>query len=445
MADQLWDRSAPTAKLVTVPDPTTLPELPTWRRPTDPVGAFVDGPDTLVEGAPDGPLAGRTLAVKDVIDVAGRVTGAGNPVIAAQRPPAGRTAPVVQRLVDAGATVIGRTVTDELAYSVSGTNVHLGTPVNPAYPGHEPGGSSAGSAAAVAARLADLALGTDTGGSIRVPASYCRLCGWRPTHGLIPVDGLTPLSPSFDTVGLFTTGDDPELLGLAADVLAAGLPPAGEVRGIRIATDLVGLVAADDAADVVATAERLAAALGVPVDRRPVLDRDPAEALAAFRTLQSAEAWRCHGSVVTTGVLWPEGDPGDPRPTGPWRNALGLGPGIASRFEAAAKVTPDDEARAARQREAVRDDVLRAAADGWLVAQPAAAGPPIALDTGPEDKLRSRLATLTINAPAGLARVPVVVVPTRPPGRPPLGLALVSAPGTDATLLATAAIPAARL
>src|SRR4030095_15856890 len=122
--------------------------------------AFVDGPDTVVEGAPDGPLAGRTLAVKDVIDVAGRVTGAGNPVIAAQRPPAGRTAPVVQRLVDAGATVIGRTVTDELAYSVSRTNVPLGTPVTPAYPGHEPGGSSAGSAAAVAARLADLALGT---------------------------------------------------------------------------------------------------------------------------------------------------------------------------------------------------------------------------------------------------------------------------------------------
>ena len=113
---------------------------------------------------------------------------------AADRTPAVAHATAVELLVDAGATVIGKTITDELAYSLSGTNVHFGTPVNPAAPGRIPGGSSAGSASAVAAGLCDLALGTDTGGSIRVPASYCGILGWRPTHGAVSTRGVVHLA-----------------------------------------------------------------------------------------------------------------------------------------------------------------------------------------------------------------------------------------------------------
>jgi Asp-tRNA(Asn)/Glu-tRNA(Gln) amidotransferase A subunit family amidase len=389
----------------------------TWHRPTDPHGAFVDGPGLLVAGAADGPLRGRTLAVKDVIDVAGRVTGAGNPVVASLRGPAPTTAPTVARLVAAGATVVGRTVTDELAWSLSGTNVHLGAPVNSAYPGHETGGSSAGSAAAVAAGVVDLALGTDTGGSIRVPASYCRLSAWRPTHGLVPVDGVFPLAPSFDTVGLFAAGDASGLLAIAADVLADGLSPAPAVAGVIVATDLLELVDAVVAAHVLAGAERLARTLEVPLVQREVLPVDPGVARDGFRTLQGGEAWRCHGELVSTGEL-------------------DLGPGIAGRFAAAAQVTAAEEAAANTVRRAVRAALLAATAGGWIIAQPAARSPAPSLDIDLEAKAQGRPLTLALTSPAGLAGAPVVVVPLRPAGAPPLGLALVAAPNGDATALA---------
>ena len=171
--------------------------------PHDSIGAFMGAPAMLAAGADDGALAGTSLAVKDVFDVVGTVTGAGNPDFAAGRGAASSNAVAVQQLVDAGASVVGKTITDELAYSLAGTNVHYGTPTNVNAPGHAPGGSSAGSAAAVAAGLVDLAIGTDTGGSIRVPASYCGIYGWRPTHGAVSVDGVVPLAPGYDTVGLF--------------------------------------------------------------------------------------------------------------------------------------------------------------------------------------------------------------------------------------------------
>jgi Asp-tRNA(Asn)/Glu-tRNA(Gln) amidotransferase A subunit family amidase len=396
----------------------------TWHRPTDPDGAFVDGPGLLLTGAPEGPLARVPLAVKDVFDVAGRVTGAGNPVLAARARPAASTATAVARLVAAGADVVGRTVTDELAYSLSGTNVHLGTPRNPALPGHEPGGSSAGSAVAVAAGAARLAFGTDTGGSVRVPASYCGLLGWRPTHGLVPVDGVVPLSPSFDTVGLFARRGDGALLAMAAEIAAGGWPaPARPVAGLVLAEDLLAVLEPGDAADVEAAALRVAAALGVGLVRRRLLPDGVSGEVATdtFRTLQGAEAWRSHGAAVAAGDL-------------------DLGPGVAARFRVASEVTPARVAAALPVREAVRRAVAAATADGWLVAQAAAAGPAPALDLDPATKVARRTATLGLTAPAGLAGAPVGVVPARPPGRPPLGLALVGAPGADAAVLAAVAL-----
>ena len=180
-------------------------EIMTTNRPplNDTLGAFCTDTDAFLDGASGGPLSGLTFAAKDIFDVAGHVTGGGNPDWKATHPPAERTAWVVQTLVDAGATMVGKTHTDELTRGILGENAHYGTPLNPRAPDRVPGGSSSGSASAVAGSLVDFALGSDTGGSVRIPASFCGLYGLRPTHGRIPLDGILLQAPSYDTIGWF--------------------------------------------------------------------------------------------------------------------------------------------------------------------------------------------------------------------------------------------------
>src|SRR5216683_2010461 len=165
---------------------------------TDDIGAFVPGPRVCIEGRAGGPLAGLSFAAKDLFDVAGYPTGGGNPDWARTHPVPTRHAWAVQTLLDAGATLIGKTITDEISLGILGENPFEGTPRNPRAPGRVPGGSSAGSAAAVAAGLSDIALGTDTGGSVRVPASFCGLYGIRPTHGRLDLAGMMAQAPSSD-------------------------------------------------------------------------------------------------------------------------------------------------------------------------------------------------------------------------------------------------------
>ena len=169
----------------------------------DALNAFCKDTDAYLEGATDGPLAGLTFAAKDIFDVAGYVTGGGNPDWKATHQPAERTAWVVNTLVEAGATMVGKTITDELTRGIFGENAHYGTPVNPRAPDRVPGGSSSGSVSAVAGGLVDFALGSDTGGSVRVPSSFCGVYGLRPTHGRIPLEGILMQAPSYDTVGWF--------------------------------------------------------------------------------------------------------------------------------------------------------------------------------------------------------------------------------------------------
>lgn len=399
--------------------------------PVDDVGAFVGAPAVLAAGAPEGPLAGRRLAVKDLIDVAGVVTGAGNPTFAAGRAPAAAHAPAVSRLVDAGATVVGKTVTDELAYSLSGTNVHYGTPRNVAAPGRVPGGSSAGSAAAAAAGLVDLALGSDTGGSIRVPASYCGLYGWRPTHGAVPIAGVVPLAPSFDTVGLFAPTADLLLRGaavlLGADVTSAdeGAPPTSArpvqpMRPVHPVRPVLLAEALADVADPVASAVAGAAArLGAPAEPL-ALGLDLGAARTAFRDRQGWEAWAAHGQWIEA-----------VRPP--------MGRGITARFAAASGISEADVAAADAVRAQVAGAVRAATADGTVLVMPAAPGPapPIEVDPATHESNRTRVVRLT--AVAGLAGAPVVVVPGLTIDGLPLGLAFVGAPGSDLDLLAFAA------
>ncbi|MBO6785189.1 MAG: hypothetical protein JJ899_18220, partial [Alphaproteobacteria bacterium] len=174
----------------------------------DSLGAFRPGAIQRVEGAGDGPLQGVTFAVKDLFDVAGMQTGAGNPDFLEGRPPAEEHAPAVRAMLDAGATMVGKTITDELAFGLAGENFHYGTPLNTAAPDRIPGGSSSGSVSAVAGGMCDTALGTDTGGSMRVPSSHCGVYGIRTTHGRVPIDGVVPLAESFDTVGWFARSAD---------------------------------------------------------------------------------------------------------------------------------------------------------------------------------------------------------------------------------------------
>lgn len=185
-------------------------------------GAFIEYFELLPPPPPPPPsaplpLSGLTFAIKDIFDVEGKVTGFGNPDWASTHEPATQTAPAVNFLVDAGATCIGKLHMDELAYSIIGDNKHYGTPVNPAAPDRVPGGSSSGSGVAVAADLVDFSLGTDTAGSVRVPAAFCGILGFRPSHGAVPVVGVLPMAQSFDTVGCFAK--DPSILRQVGHIL----------------------------------------------------------------------------------------------------------------------------------------------------------------------------------------------------------------------------------
>ena len=213
--------------------------MTTSRTPlNDTLDAFCTDTEAYLEGATGGPLSGLTFAAKDIFDVAGHVTGGGNPDWKATHPPAERNAWIVQTLVEAGATMVGKTHTDELTRGILGENAHYGTPVNPRAPDRVPGGSSSGSASAVAGGLVDFALGSDTGGSVRIPASFCGLYGLRPTHGRIPLDGILMQAPSYDTIGWFAR-DAGTFARVAESVFGSAISP-GTPQRIVIADDLFG-------------------------------------------------------------------------------------------------------------------------------------------------------------------------------------------------------------
>jgi amidase len=381
----------------------------------DPLGAFCRDNHVEVGGAPTGPLAGVTLAVKDVFDIAGSITGAGSPDWLRTHPPAERTAPVVQRLLDAGARVIGKTQTDELVYSLNGENAHYGTPVNPRAPGRIPGGSSSGSASAVAGGLADVALGTDCAGSVRLPASFCGIFGFRPTHGRVSADGAVALAPSFDAVGWFAR--DAELLERVGRVLMPEPPPPSP-RRVLVVTDAFALVG-DRMTDalrpgvdgVTGAVERAGPVLAHPSGLGELKDW--------FRVLQAFEVWATHGEWVR-------------------RVKPDFGPGIKERYEWAATVTADqiEGPRQAREQFAARLDAMLA--DGAVLCLPTAPGIAPLLKT-PADALETfRAQAIGLLSIAGLARLPQVSLPLGTLDGCPVGLSLVGRRGSDLALLALA-------
>ncbi len=255
----------------------------------DAVGAFVPGVDARIEGAAEGPLAGLTFAAKDLFDVAGYPTGGGNPDWGRGKPVPAAHAWAVQTLLDAGASLIGKTITDEVSLGILGDSAHFGTPLNSAAPGRVPGGSSSGSAAAVAAGLCDTAIGTDTGGSVRVPASFCGLYGIRPTHGRLDLSGMMPQAPSSDTTGWFA--GDANIFARVSAVMLGEAIPAELPRHLIVATDAFGFDDDDTSAALQPMVDRLGRLIG-DVARRNTWHR-PACRSGVGRNgfCHPAEAW----------------------------------------------------------------------------------------------------------------------------------------------------------
>lgn len=379
----------------------------------DQLGAFVPHGRLEIAGATRGPLAGVTFAVKDIFDVAGTITGRGNPDWLATHRPAERHAPAVQALLAAGARLLGKTITEELAFSIVGTNPHYGTPRNVAAPGRVPGGSSSGSAAAVGGGLVDLALGSDTGGSVRVPASYNGILGMRPTHGRISLDGVMPLAPSFDTVGWFAR--DPQLFATAGRVLLDDWEPGPRPRRLLLAEDAFAHVPPEVAQALRPAIERLEMRFGIA---EPVtvsgqgLDRWH----ELFRILQGAEAWAEHGAWIANAK---------PR----------IGPYLAERMRFASNLTTDEIGQAAAARETVRRRLDELLADDALLLLPSAAGPAPLIDAPMAEHERIRAQTIGITSIASLGGLPQVSLPLGRLPEGPVGLSLIAARGKDAMLL----------
>ena len=380
---------------------------------TDPLNAFIPFDRVQLAGAPAGPLKGVRFAAKDLYDVAGHVTGCGNPDWLATHGPATATAPAVAQMLAAGAELVGKTITDELAYSLNGQNFHYGTPVNVNAPGRIPCGSSSGSASAVAGGAVDTALGTDTGGSVRVPAGVCGIYGIRPTHGRISLEGVNPLAPSFDTAGWFAR--EASLLERVGAVLL-GDDTASLSPGAARISDAFAMAEPT----VQAALEPLAARAEALLGRRPSVEIGALpDWMIVFRKLQAREIWATHGAWIEK-VL--------PR----------FGPEVAAHMEWARSVAHQPPADEADRRRAFTARLAAILGSVGILLLPTA--PDIAPLRGLEGQnsqsFRDR--TLSMTGIASMARLPQINIPAGRVNGCPVGLSLIGPRGSDRALLALA-------
>ena len=378
--------------------------------------AFVSGSRTQVPGAAAGPLAGLTFAVKDLIDVADVPTGGGNPDWPRFAATPTRHAWVVQTLLDAGASVVGKTITDEVSLGILGENAHDGTPQNPAAPGLVPGGSSSGSASAVAATACDFALGTDTGGSVRVPSSFCGLYGIRPTHGRIDFTGIAAQAPGSDTCGWFAR--DAATFARVGEVLFGSALPATLPTTLLVATDAFGF-ADDNVQQALAPAvARLAALIG---QRRHVTLAPQGLSVwqRAQRVLQASEAWR-------TFQPWLDGY--NPR----------LAFNVARGLLQGSVMTDAERNAASLMRMEARARIRMLLPSGTILCLPTTPfpAPQKGLPLHQLDPLRERISCLTSHG--GLTGSPQVNLPGATVDGAPVGLSIVGARGSDLDLLRVA-------
>lgn len=379
----------------------------------DAVHAFVPYPAAPVAHATSGPLSGLTLGVKDIFDVAGYPTGCGQPTKLALSGVKTATAPIVRRFLDAGARFVGKTHTVELAYSLNGINTHFGTPVNPAAPERVPGGSSSGSAAAVAARLCDIGLGSDTGGSVRGPASYCGLFGIRPTHGRLPLAMTMPLAESLDTPGWFAR-DGKVFERVAAAVFDADPAPLPPEPRLLKATDCFALAHDSARPAIEAVADRIDRMVA-PLTETRAAPRGFDPLYWAFRRIQGVESWESHGDFITR-----------------WKPALM--PAIAERFAYGRGVTKAEVRESRADRKAFRSSFHALLGSDGVLLLPTVPGAAPRLQATPEELELDRAQALRLLCLAGLSGCPQVSIPVAFDGGDPFGLSLIGPPGSDLSL-----------
>ena len=392
----------------------------TAARPTinDPFNAFCKDSAAYLPGSPSGPLCGLTFAAKDIFDVAGHVTGGGNPDWKATHQPAERNAWVVQTLVDAGAEMVGKTITDELTRGIFGENVHYGTPTNPRASGHVPGGSSSGSASAVAGQLVDFALGSDTGGSVRVPSSFCGLYGLRPTHGLIPLAGILLQAPSYDTIGWFAR--DIETFARIAEVLFHGQE--------LIRNRPTRLVIAQDAFDL-AEPEIAQVLLPLAQSLGSLCGSTTTQTLAP----QSLVEWSGHQQVLQSREAW--------NSVKDWIDAVNprFSFEVSDRYITAREITDAQVAAAQSGRDAIiqtMDQVF--AGEETVVCLPTTVAPAPPMGQKVSDRHALRLRNSALTSVAGNTGRPQLTIPAAVVNGLPIGLSLLGNRRSDPSLIALA-------
>lgn len=366
-----------------------------------------------LKGAAAGPLAGLSAVVKDMYDIAGERTGCGNPEWLATHPPAVRHCPPVQKILDAGAAIIGKTVCDEFFYSVSGANAHYGTPVNARAPGRLPGGSSAGSAAACGAGLCDFALGSDTGGSVRVPASFNGIYGLRPTHERIEHSGVADMAPSFDVPGWFAA--TPGIFRKVGPVLLDGRRVAAKIDRVVVLEDAFAQ-AEEPVADLLRTLlEFMGDDLPEMVHGKIAPDGfDPWR--EAFRIVQAYETWQTFGGFVTT-------------------HKPKIGAGVRERMQFASTVT-GAQADAARDVIAkAREHIRQIAVPGTVLALPTAPSIAPKIETPGEDLEEFRIRVMRLTCTSGISGLPQMSIPGGTINGCPMGLSFIGWAGGDEALL----------
>jgi amidase len=379
----------------------------------DPVNAFVPGSAVRIEGRAGGPLAGLTFAAKDLFDVAGHPTGGGNPDWARTHPVPTKHAWAVATLLDAGATLIGKTITDEVSLGILGENPFHGTPVNSRAPGRVPGGSSSGSAAAVAAALCDTALGTDTGGSVRVPASFCGLYGIRPTHGRLPLDGMLPQAPRSDTTGWFAR-DAATFARVSAAMLGEAIAAARPERLI-VAVDAFGFADPAVSAALRPMVERLGKLAGEV--REDVIAPPGLSVWArAQRTLQPWEAWQ-------TFREWLD------------RVNPAMAFGVARGLVAGSVIPESERAWAELMRQEARARMAQLLPAGTVLCLPTTPCPAPLRGQSISALAPVRDRILCLCAHGGLTGVPQVSLPGATVDGLPVGLSIVGGPGADGWLV----------
>jgi amidase len=370
-----------------------------------------------------GSLDGLRFAVKDLIDVQGRVTGGGNPTWRETHPLAAANAVCVDQLLNVGGRCVGKTLTDELAFSLMGENEHYGTPLNPRAPDRVPGGSSSGSASAVAQGMADFALGTDTGGSVRVPAANVGIWGLRPTHGRISVAGVIPFSPTFDTVGIVAAEND--VLARAAAVLLGQDEPeasAGEVETVYLLTDAFELSDPEVREALAPAVEKVRARYSTREVSLEAMGAPPLDTwFKIYGGVQWPEIWSSLGSWIESA-----------KPA--------FGPHIARSFELSRTVDRTRINAAVRERERLFRLLRSFLGPHDLICLPTSSGLPPLRGVGDVDRRASPYyrRALSLTAIAGIGRLPQITLPLAEADGVPVGLSLIGAQDTDLFLISAA-------